>query len=176
MKLINRLFICTGASGAGKTAVVNHFKTLQLLGPLHCLHFDKIGVPTLEEMERVYGAAEEWQRKKTQEWMEEIQREYLLKSDVLLEGQMRIAFLLNSLQRTGMSTASIVLIDCNDEARKQRLVHNRQQPELANVQMMNWATHLRNEAKANGIPVVDTSNYSEEQSAISVARVFGLMR
>jgi hypothetical protein len=43
-----------------------------------------------------------------------------------------------------------MLVDCNDETRARRLVANRNQLELANAAMMNWAACLRREAQEAG--------------------------
>jgi hypothetical protein len=56
----------------------------------------------------------------------------------------------------------IVLIDCEDLLRENRLRFNRLQPELANEQMMNWARFLKKQALAVGARILDTSGSSIE--------------
>jgi dephospho-CoA kinase len=83
---------------------------------------------------------------------------------VLFEGQMRLAFVHEGLQSAGITDARIVLVDCDDETRMHRLVAHRNQPELANPTMMNWAAWLRREAQAGGHDVLNTSNISLEEA------------
>jgi hypothetical protein len=58
--------------------------------------------------------------------------------------------------------------------RSRRLSLERQQPELANENMMNWARYLRHEAEGSGCEMLDTSTLSLEQCIIRVmARLRG---
>ena len=50
----------------------------------------------------------------------------------------------------------ILYADCNDDVREARLRTDRNQPELANPGMMNWARHLREEAQNAGFEILDT--------------------
>lgn len=164
----NQLFILTGASGSGKTTLVNCLKNSGDSASLLFFHFDSIGVPSLEEMQIQFGSVEGWQRAKTKEWIEKIKNEFLPRSHVLLEGQMRIAFIQEALAEAKVLRYQIILVDCNDDIRKERLVQNRQQPDLANNQMMSWAEFLRNEARTAGVRILDTSHSSEQESAASI--------
>jgi hypothetical protein len=85
-----------------------------------------------------YGPGGGWQRAMTMEWMQRIVP--LLNSGkmVLFEGQMRIAFIEEAIAAARITNARIVLIDCCDSARAARLTHDRQQPDLANENMMGW--------------------------------------
>lgn len=87
---------------------------------------------------------------------------------VLLEGQMRLAFAREGLSAAGVADFNLMLVDCDDATRARRLVANRNQPELANATMMNWAAYLRKEAREAGYEILDTSQTSLEAS---VARV-----
>jgi hypothetical protein len=58
--------------------------------------------------------------------------------------------------------------DCNWEIMRERLVHNRQQPELVNQDMKNWATFLRKQAQQKKLPIIDTSHQTLEQVVRSV--------
>jgi hypothetical protein len=75
---------------------------------------------------------------------------------VLFEGQMRIAFIAEAIAAAGITTARIVLLDCSDSVRAARLTHDRQQPDLANENMMRWGRFLREEAKRGGYEILDT--------------------
>jgi hypothetical protein len=66
---------------------------------------------------------------------------------ILFEGQMRLAFLRESLSLVGMTNARIILVDCEDTTRSHRLIFERGQPVLANPEMMIWAADMRKEAR-----------------------------
>jgi hypothetical protein len=57
---------------------------------------------------------------------------------------------------TQIGGARIVLVDCDDSIRAERLHLDRAQPDLANCNMMNWARYLREEAHTADINVLDT--------------------
>ncbi len=123
--------------------------------------FDSIGVPSAEIMAAYvgdYGPGGGWQRAMTMEWMQRIAP--LLNSGkmVLFEGQMRIAFIEEAIAAAGVTNARIVLIDCSDSVRAARLMHDRQQPDLSNENMMGWARFLRDEAQRGGYETLDTSS------------------
>jgi hypothetical protein len=55
-------------------------------------------------------------------------------------------------------------VHCDDATRTHRLCNERNQPDLANAEMMNWAKFLRREAEAGGFELLDTSKISIEES------------
>ncbi|CCD98106.1 conserved hypothetical protein [Bradyrhizobium sp. STM 3809] len=117
----------------------------------------------------------EWQRAMTIAWLARIGREH---DDlpVLFEGQMRIAFIAEGLEAAGIAEARIILVHCDDATRTHRLCHERNQPDLANPDMMNWARYLREEAEASGSEVLDTSKMSIEDSVEYICRSLGIER
>ena len=86
---------------------------------------------------------------------------------VLFEGQMRLAFVREGLL-AGIADSHTMLVDCDDETRTRRLVAIRNQPELANATMMNWAAYPRREAQEAGYEILDTSKMLLEASAAHV--------
>jgi signal recognition particle receptor subunit beta len=144
-----------GASGAGKTRVVEELAQRDLPGvTLH--HFDSIGVPSVEEMERGFGSGEAWQAATTDQW---ISRLAAIQGDAevaILEGQTRPSFLRDAFVRHAIGRTSIVLLDCAADIRWERLHGMRNQPELANARMDSWSAYLRGQADALGLPVLDT--------------------
>jgi RNase adaptor protein for sRNA GlmZ degradation len=73
---------------------------------------------------------------------------------------------------SGSGKTTICRIDCNDEVRRRRLFKDRAQPELADAKMMDWAKYLREEAKASGTTVLDTSITSIRKCAAYVKAQF----
>jgi dephospho-CoA kinase len=155
-----KLVVLTGASGSGKTAIA---ETIESRRPAiaQVFRFDRIGVPSLEEMTAGWGSGEAWQRTMTLAWIARIANSNST-LPVLFEGQMRLAFIREGLEAAGVAEARVVLIDCDDETRTHRLLTGRKQPELANPTMMNWASFLRREAREGGHEVLDTSDLSLE--------------
>ena len=158
-----RLVILTGASGSGKTAIA---ETIRIGRPdlAGVLHFDSIGVPSLEAMVAGWESGEAWQRAMTLTWMARIAAASGQDRPVLFEGQMRLAFVREGLLAAGVADARVILVDCDDATRTHRLTAIRNQPELANPNMMIWAEFLRQEAKQAGCEVLDTSQLSLEES------------
>jgi dephospho-CoA kinase len=136
-----RLVILTGASGSGKTSIADAIK-VERPRPAEVLHFDSIGVPPAEAIVTAWGSGEAWQRAMTLAWMARIESMRGQERAVLFEGQMRLAFLREGLFAVGIADFNPILVDCDDETRARRLA-KRNQPELANATMMNWAAFLR---------------------------------
>lgn len=78
---------------------------------------------------------------------------------------MRISFVVEAAAAASIGDYTLLLIDCDDKARAQRLIIERGQPELANEGMMNWASYLRKEAARHGCEILDTGQRSIGQSA-----------
>ena len=157
------LVVLTGAAGGGKTTIARSYEKL---GVPNCeVHFfDSIGVPSVEQMRKEYGLGHEpggaWQRAMTLQWIRRIRAILDRGTSVLFEGQMRIAFIKEGLVASKISSARVVLVDCDDITRSERLNVTRGQPDLANPDMMNWARYLREEAHEAQIGVLDTARLS----------------
>lgn len=156
--------ILTGASGSGKTTIA---RAIQQAAPAHCevLFFDSVGVPSADAM-RAFGDGHQpggaWQRATTLDWIERIAPVLRAGTSVLFEGQMRIAFIREALTRSGIEGAHILLVDCDDTTRSARLHLDRNQPELANADMMAWSRYLRDEAIHSACEILDTGKLSFE--------------
>ena len=111
-----------------------------------------------------WGTEEAWQRAMTLAWMARIASLRNQTRAVLFEGQMRLAFAREGLLAAGIADFSLLLVDCDDATRARRLGADRNQPELASAAMMNWAAHLRGEAREMGCEILDTSHSPIEAS------------
>ncbi len=107
-----------------------------------------------------FGAPETWQRAMTFQWMARIAALSDRGRGILFEGQMRFAFLHEAILAAGLSNHRLILVDCDDATRIERLELDRGQAELANPTMMNWARFLRDEAAQHGYEILDTSIHS----------------
>lgn len=77
----------TGASGAGKTSILDAFTKKNTSSAIACLHFDDIGVPAEQKMIAVYGSGSEWQKAMTYHWIKKLLNEYQNKKLIILEGR-----------------------------------------------------------------------------------------
>jgi len=159
------LLFVSGSSGAGKTAALQCVKEKLSGRPVSILHFDSMGIPSREEMIRQAGSLERWQEMATHSWVERIQQEFKSEDLVILEGQANPDFFTAGCARHGLKGFALVLLDCDWETRSARLIHARNQPELANPEMKNWSNFLRNQARQKGIRIVDTTRQSVQAVA-----------
>ena len=150
------LIFVIGASGAGKTAALEAFERERPEGVVFC-YFDRIGVPSPEEMTRDFGSGEEWQRHVTIAWTRQIKREHLDNNIVFLDGQTRPLFIEEACRGEDVQDYKIILFDCRDDIREARL-RQRGQPEPANAKMRNWANYLRDEVRRRAAAIVDTTH------------------
>ncbi|HEU0054459.1 MAG TPA: hypothetical protein VFQ39_14830, partial [Longimicrobium sp.] len=139
------LLVLTGASGAGKTAVVDALEAMRIPG-VGCYRTDSLPVPPTEEMVWRWGGTLEWQDASTAWWIE-----LLLRNDdgveaAVLEGQLRPHVARLAFERLGARAARVVLVDCDADVRNERLRGPRGQPELISGQMDCWAAYLRGQA------------------------------
>lgn len=150
------LIVLIGASGSGKTTLARAIEQRHA-DAVDVFYFDRIGVPSEEQMIAECGSGEAWQRARTIEWMVKLAALGAARRPVLFEAQTRLAFLQEGAQAAGNCAYTPILVDCEDEIGSRRLVLERKQPELANERMMSWARYLRREAQRHGCEVLDTS-------------------
>lgn len=156
------LIVLTGASGSGKSTIADAVAE-RYPGAFAIHRFDSIGVPAMDVMIREHGSPEAWQRDKTMEWMARLAPVAGGGRPVLFEGQMRIAFIREAVAAADIADYKLILVDCDDATRTERLTAGRGQPELANKDMMSWAAYLRGEAVEHGCEIFDTSRLSLDQ-------------
>lgn len=159
--LKHKIYFVIGASGSGKTTTLKLFEKII---PENCtlLHFDSIGVPHFEEMEKEYGSIEEWQRIKTADWVKKITEEKLSSSNIIFDAQIRPSFIKEACDLYGVGY-DIILFDCSDTERKKRLIA-RGHPKLADENMMNWSAFLRKECQKHHHKIISNSHINVEQT------------
>jgi hypothetical protein len=86
----------------------------------------------------------------------------------VLDTQIRPHRALEVLNEAGIPHTLIVLVNCDQIKRNERLHTERNQPELANPQMDCWAAYLRGQADALKLPIIDTSDGPIEKSLIEL--------
>jgi len=154
--------ILIGASGSGKTTIA-HAIAQRHADAIDVFHFDSIGVLPVEQMIADCGSGEAWQRTKTIEWMAKLAPLSRSGRGLLFEGQTRLSSLAEGATAADGVGYLPILVDCDDATRSRRLLLEREQPELANETMMNWARYLRREARQSGCEILDTTAVSLDQ-------------
>jgi thymidylate kinase len=158
------IFFITGASGTGKTSLVSDLKKkYKNKKNWIFLYFDSIGVPTLEEMIKQFGSAENWQKEITFQWIKKMLSEYEDKEIIIFEGQVNLQFIKDGFFQNNFTNYKTILLDCNENIMRKRLTKDRNQPELLNQDMKNWLNFLRMQAKKFGAKIIDTSNKSKSE-------------
>lgn len=158
------ILVVTGASGAGKTAAVEALAARRIPG-VCCFHFDWIGVPSADVMERDHGGPEAWQAWATREWLTRLSA---LPDEVriaVLDGQTRPSLVVALTGGIPRRDIPVVLLECSADVRNARLRGPRQQPELATARMGDWAAYLRGEADALNLAVIDTTMLTPDEVA-----------
>jgi GrpB-like predicted nucleotidyltransferase (UPF0157 family)/GTPase SAR1 family protein len=156
-KKVPFVIFLTGASGAGKTTLVNAFSHQSHDQSIVCLHFDSIGVPSVEEMISVYGSPSEWQKAMMYHWAQKIIRDYQNKSLLIIEGQVNLDYIVYAFAGFNIHPYKIILVHCNNATRHHRLHLDRNQPELINDDMDKWAEFLKKQALEKNVTILDTS-------------------
>ena len=160
---MKKIYFITGASGVGKTTLVEGLKEKYQDHPEWTfLHFDSVGVPSPEDMEKDFGSGENWQKETTNDWVKKMVMEYE-NQNIIFEGQVNLDFIENAFQKVGFSDYRTILVDCSDEVMRERLEGERAQPELFTQDMINWRSFLRKQAEEKNIDVIETSDIEKSE-------------
>ncbi len=159
---VKTIYFITGASGVGKTTLVNQLEERYKSKPWMFLHFDHIGVPSIPEMINEYGSPSGWQEAKAHEWIDQLINRYDGEK-IFFEGQVNLQFIRDGFKKHHFKDYLLILIDCSEQVMQKRLVHERKQPELFNADMRNWLMFLRDQAKKFEATIIDSSDLSEKE-------------
>lgn len=171
---MKKLIWLTGASGVGKTTLLNNLKEKYQNQNWEFLKFDSIGVPSNEDMVKDYGSGENWQRAKTYEWIQQMVNGYPNKKVVIMDGQANMDFIIQGFKDQGFSDYQIILVDCDQETMVKRLTDLRQQAWLASQDMKNWLAFLRKQAQEYQISVIDTTQLTPNEILIKFEKIFNI--
>ncbi len=159
-----KIYMITGASGVGKTTLLQQLQEDLEEGAYQFYKFDEIGVPPFEEMVRDYGSPSAWQKAKTVEWIEILIRKAAKNTtSIIFEGQMNLDFIIEGFKEHKFTEYKIILIDCEAGEIKRRLIEERNQPELANADMVNWLKFLRKQGQQYEVAIINTANKTVEE-------------
>ncbi len=150
------MVLLTGASGAGKSHLASALEKQLDLANAHVAYFDSIGIPDSEQMVSEYGSGEKWQEAKTHEWIADLAAKQD-KALIVFEGQYNPKLALEGCKKAGVSNYILCVVHCDEAVREKRLSVNREQPELINEDMRNWARFLHAKTVELEGEVLDTS-------------------
>ena len=158
----------TGASGAGKTFLIDSAEQTFSHPRLQYIRFDRIGVPSQDQMIMEYGSGENWQRATTREWIRRFLKEYPDKQLFIFEGQYNLDFARAACNEFGITKYRMVVVTVPDEVMSHRLTKLRGQPELLTRDMVNWSRFLKEQGQSVGALLLDTSAVSTEKGVSSI--------
>jgi dephospho-CoA kinase len=162
------IYFITGASGTGKTTLLERLKE-ELNDEWILLHFDSIGVPSRDKIIEEHNSPENWQKEKTNFWINKILKEHENKK-FIIEGQVDLNFIINAFSEHNFKEYKIILMDCNEEIMCERL-EKRNQTHLIKEDMKNWLKYLRNQAKEFNVDILDTSYKTIQETILSFKKI-----
>ncbi len=124
------LYLVTGASGAGKSTVLD---PLRVLVPDQAMHdYDVVGLPT-EPNKR-------WRQRTNELWVQQALRYQKRGQDLILFGQTPLGELLATPSSTRLDGIAACLLDCEETVRRERLP-------ILGEHHLQWAHWLRHHAQ-----------------------------
>jgi hypothetical protein len=131
------LFILTGSSGAGKTAVLGHL--VGAVANLAVHDFDEVGIPN--------GADNRWRQQETEAWVTRAIRYHARSIDTLVAGQTPLGEWLAVPSVTRVNGVAACLLDVNPEVQTERLASRGRTPrDPALKDLTTWAAWHRTHA------------------------------
>jgi hypothetical protein len=88
---------------------------------------------------------------------------------LVVDGQERPQLMIQAAREVGLRAFHMLLIDCDHEERRRRLLEDRGQPELDQRDTYCWAAYLRGQADALGLEVLDTTRQDIATSTADLA-------
>lgn len=164
----------TGSSGCGKTHLASALEAKLDPKKTAVCHFDRIGVPSPEEMIAQFGSGENWQRSVTHQWVKTIAAMHG-KVLVIFEGQYNPHFALEAIEACQLTDYRLAVITADAPVWEARLRGPRGQEFLVTEDMRNWARFLREETVQCGGAVIDTSASNLDQNLQDVATLVNPM-
>lgn len=160
---LKSVYFLTGASGVGKTTLMEELERKYTGINSAFLRFDSIAIPSTEEMVGQFGSIEKWQEAMTHQWIDKILKDYADYERVFFEGQVNLEFIVGGFKKHNFKNYKIILIDCGEEEMAHRINNLRDQPELFTQDMKNWLRFLRKQAQDMGIGIINTTKLSKDQ-------------
>lgn len=167
---MKKFIFITGASGAGKTTLTKRLEKELDSNDWLINYFDTIGVPFVERMIKDFGSCEKWQEWATHSWVEKL-APLSESKNIILEGQFNPQFAIDALKKLNILNCVFICVHSDKTVREKRLIENRNQPELVNEDMNNWAEFLKKKTLEIGGEIIDTSDSDLEGSVNKIKNI-----
>ena len=160
--IMSKLILITGASGSGKTFILKEIEKRLECENFSINYFDHIVVPSFENMVSEYGSCEGWQEAMTHKWIDKL---IVIKNKkyIFLEGSFNPEFAVNYLNKLNIIDYKLFCINVSREIREERLIKNRNQPELATQDMENFGQFLKAKTIELGGKIVESNEGACDQ-------------
>jgi len=158
---MKKLIFILGASGSGKTSNVKNIESKNQ-DNYYFVYFDQPGVPSENEVIRKHGGWEKWGLQRINDLVKKIKEEYIENRVTIFDVQNKPENIENVCKEFGISNYTVILLDCSDKERKNRLIQ-RNQPHLINDSLLTWAQFLRDEATHRGYIIIDNTELTVEE-------------
>lgn len=107
------ILFLTGSSGCGKTYLAQALEKRLPSNRVAVKYFDRIGVPSLDEMQRRWGSPERWQQAATDQWV----RDFATIRDkalVIFEGQYHPRFAVEAAAKYQVTTYKLAVVTAEE--------------------------------------------------------------
>lgn len=163
--------LITGASGVGKTTITTLLEHTLDSQFTHVAYFDRIGVPSEQEMIARYGSGKEWQTAKTYEWVANLNNASKHKPLIIFEGQYDPEVARAACHALNIKNILLIGIYAERSVREARLIYERNQPELANQDMQNWSELLKKKVTDLGGNILDTTEITPTDAIEKIVKL-----
>jgi gluconate kinase len=153
------LLAVTGASGSGKTTVLEALRAELDPRLVPTLAFDSLGVPSDAEMIEGWESGRGWQKAMTWHWVQTAKNVFRTQPLVVLEGSFDPQYAIAACSANRMKIG-VVALHVPDDVRRERLA-KRGQPELATADMASWCRYLQEQTQQLGGHIVDATSSPE---------------
>jgi len=155
------IIFIVGACGAGKTTLCRHLAATLPAEEYLFYYSDDSPIPSNEEVEKMHGGWDGWQRQSTTKW---VNRLVQLPADkvIIWDGQARLNYIEEAMAVHERTDYQILVMECKVEEMNRRLIEERKQPHLATEQQANWRAHLHRQAEEMDVAILDTTNKAVE--------------
>ena len=159
-----KIIFITGASGTGKTTVVNLLEEKYKDSDKRVfLSLDNhVVFPSVEVMIKEKGSIEKWQEDAVSGWIEKSLERHKDSYQIIFEGSVRSLFIISACKKLGIENYTMVLLDCDNNTMEERL-KSRGQSHLFTKGMSNYLNYLRKEAQDLGLTIIQTEGKRKEE-------------